>query len=967
MGIIPLSPAERTLLRHVEHGDPLIFPGQKQTISGEVLRHIVLGLALVDYGVRRGSAQAACRITGAGISLGNALIDGPLTLDAAIGEDSGPLCPMEFRNCAFTGGFFAAHAYFSRLSLRDCTFVDKGDRLEPATGRPRPTIDIAGARFDRQLDMEGVKPDEAAGRLLWIRAPGISIGGGLNLSRSKLSAPPKPAPAPGSTARPVEREDALDLTLAEIAGDFCLDDHSEVRGRVKLRGARIGGDMWLDEAAFLEAGKDNEVLFLQGACIKGFLSLTQPPGERAVPDCIGNVNMVAAEVGRSLLVKHIFIKGDVKAVDLAVRHDFYLHPHIEGHADLGRAAIGGSLDISRMRLCPPSERSSSETSKPATALSLNGGRIGGALRLRPKKSAAGREPDLQGIVDLTGLTCTMLDDGHGESWGTNVRILMNHFTYSRTGGPLKDPPPLPPSYRRRRKRSQKVFADWLLTNRADGNRPIRWLPRWSLPSPVDFWSPWQLRRNWIYRQYDSAATQRARADPYLSVSRHEIDEEDYHPQPFEQAIKVARAEGREDFATQFEMHKQYLEWKLFNERVRWGLGLAGIALAALWLVIGSSDKMERFVWTPLACLVTILLMIFGSVLRAALFRKAFRPALRTPRRAINGAVALIIALLLAMAVASGPFLWLVRGIAAVSAAVLLLVAGCGLAVPWAVPPGPETRAEWVARNSSRFLTWVIYWIPAGLLLIAFWWCQPFRFFIAMLIFVLIRWMAAIAHQLMRFGFGYLRQPIRAVVTLIGVFLIGWRGVGLANSHDMFVVAAEPVAGLVGLNYPPRETKGRPGDPRKPGGEDEAAGEPRRLMGSEPVETMNIAGEPQPARTAPPAGGGAADEVREGIRDISCRDEISEPLYALDVLVPIVDLGEEARCEIRRLPTSGHPVVKTEQLTLGQLVAQRGDWPLNDNRFWWWMKAVYAIAGWILVSLALLTFAQVNRTHGEPAE
>jgi len=30
-----------------------------------------------------------------------------------------------------------------------------------------------------------------------------------------------------------------------------------------------------------------------------------------------------------------------------------------------------------------------------------------------------------------------------------------------------------------------------------------------------------------------------------------------------------------------------------------------------------------------------------------------------------------------------------------------------------------------------------------------------------------------------------------------------------------------------------------------------------------------------------------------------------------------------------------------------------------------VKALYAIAGWFIVSLSILTFAQVNKTHAEP--
>ena len=79
--------------------------------------------------------------------------------------------------------------------------------------------------------------------------------------------------------------------------------------------------------------------------------------------------------------------------------------------------------------------------------------------------------------------------------------------------------------------------------------------------------------------------------------------------------------------------------------------------------------------------------------------------------------------------------------------------------------------------------------------------------------------------------------------------------------------------------------------------------------------------------------------------MNCGDEISEPLYALDVLIPLIDLRQENRCEIAAVP----PEERTARPFWG------------SERLWAWLKALYAIAGWFLVSLAILTFAQANRT------
>jgi len=70
-----------------------------------------------------------------------------------------------------------------------------------------------------------------------------------------------------------------------------------------------------------------------------------------------------------------------------------------------------------------------------------------------------------------------------------------------------------------------------------------------------------------------------------------------------------------------------------------------------------------------------------------------------------------------------------------------------------------------------------------------------------------------------------------------------------------------------------------------------------------------------------------------VRDMSCAHEMSEALYALDVLIPIVDLGEESRCEVRRFEAPLRPVVHPGSLDPLQIWASIPNLPLNDNRFW----------------------------------
>lgn len=436
---------------------------------------------------------------------------------------------------------------------------------------------------------------------------------------------------------------------------------------------------------------------------------------------------------------------------------------------------------------------------------------------------------LRGIVDLENLTCDMLDDQAGRAWGGDLqRIRMNHFTYRRATWA---------SERALRKPTHRRFFSWVGRSVVDALWP-GWAPlprRWR-KRPLH-WEPWQSRRNWIYHQYPDAFGQ-----PY--VFRYKIDHEsEYYPQPFEQAIRVARAEGRENIALNFEMLKQRIEWRMFNLRSRWWLGGLGFTAAYFWAYQhGGNPAASAVAWVA-----TMAIMLWASSVHNLLKR-----------------------------------------------------------------PFPE---QWVHHPLMEML----FAFPAIVLFFADGWDRrPLHFAFAVLIFIAIRSMSWLADLVSRIAFGYLRRPLRAIVTLTLTFLIGWWGVHIANDreHDMFVVDAEPVAGVV----------------LRQRGHD--------LMGS---------------------------ETNAGQRDISCRPTLIEPLYALDVLIPLVDLREEARCEVRRLPKApGHEPPNAETIRgLGKLWNAIPELTVRNHHFWAVMKVLYAIAGWFIVSLALLTFTRVNRTREDP--
>ena len=437
---------------------------------------------------------------------------------------------------------------------------------------------------------------------------------------------------------------------------------------------------------------------------------------------------------------------------------------------------------------------------------------------------------LRGVVDLENSSCDMLDDHAGRAWGGDVQqIRMNHFVYRRATWATE---------RALRKPTHRRFFSWVGRAIVEGLWPA-WIPlpqRWR-KRPLH-WEPWQSRRNWIYHQYPGAFGQ-----PY--VFRHKIGHEsEYYPQPFEQAIRVARAEGRENIAINFEMLKSRIEWRMFNLRSRWWLGFVGFVAAYIWGLRHGGDPLL----IAIALLATMATMLWASFFHGIL-SNAF------PR-------------------------------------------------------------QWVHHPLME----VLFAVPAIALYFADdWGSRPLHFAIAVLIFIVIRSASWLADLVLRVCFGYLRRPLRAIVTLMIAFLIGWWGVHRANQtgESMFVVDAEPVAGVT-LTH--------------------AVGE---LMGSEHNPGAH--------------------------RDIPCRPTLIEPLYALDVLIPLIDLREESRCEVRRLPQDGWPEPPhADEITSPlELVDALPELTRRNHHFWAVLKVLYAIAGWFIVSLALLTFMQVNRVHAEP--
>ncbi|MBS0386004.1 MAG: hypothetical protein JSS00_11710 [Proteobacteria bacterium] len=88
----------------------------------------------------------------------------------------------------------------------------------------------------------------------------------------------------------------------------------------------------------------------------------------------------------------------------------------------------------------------------------------------------------------------------------------------------------------------------------------------------------------------------------------------------------------------------------------------------------------------------------------------------------------------------------------------------------------------------------------------------------------------------------------------------------------------------------------------------------------------------------------------------CNGAVEPALYAIDVALPVIDLGQESRCAPGR---AAHA-----QLSAG-IETPNSDWRLFEGAaVWKWAQAIYAILGAILSALAVITFSGVLKPRAD---
>ncbi len=159
-------------------------------------------------------------------------------------------------------------------------------------------------------------------------------------------------------------------------------------------------------------------------------------------------------------------------------------------------------------------------------------------------------------------------------------------------------------------------------------------------------------------------------------------------------------------------------------------------------------------------------------------------------------------------------------------------------------------------------------------------------------------------------FGHGLKPTRAVATLAVSLVLGWAFFSWADWRGAMVIDQQAVASIA--------VAGGVGAPRTAGG--------------------------------------------DVIQNIPCGDDVRPSLYALDVFIPLVDLLQETECEIGAAEGVDRAFPLFRGIPLGQGPEARTLFAeLEAYRF---LKAFYAIAGWLILSLSILTFSGVMQRSGE---
>ena len=323
---MPLTDPETRFVAKARRGEPADFTAcpAKPVIRADLLRAIVLGLPF--EGVELGPIVAA-----QGTHLRHAFIEGPLRL-ADAGSRGNGLRSLTLEDCTIPSTLDLFSASLERLSL-------KGSWLG--------FVNLREAVIDGPFDFSDVAP--ALGRDCWIDARGATIAGNVTGSRCELRAPPK-----RDHIEPGDRRAALDAAGATIRGSLRLV-HFTVHGGISLDAATISGDVWLQTGTMRQVEGDplraqnaqvSGIMVVRGCTVHGMVWLlgmrTGGILEISGGEVFGRVEENAASYARKAV---IVSDADIGA-SLRFHNGFVAH----GYVDCSTTRIRGDLNLRDARL-----------------------------------------------------------------------------------------------------------------------------------------------------------------------------------------------------------------------------------------------------------------------------------------------------------------------------------------------------------------------------------------------------------------------------------------------------------------------------------------------------------------------------------------------------------------------------------------------------------------------------------------
>lgn len=269
MDVFELTEAETVLARATEEARPCEFakPSEQEQdarpstiIRGEVIRKLLLGLPvkLCDEPQAR-----FVQVHATGLHLFFAKIEGVIDLHNGRGPSGEPLPPLYLTECELPDSVIVSHAHFRYLSLSYC-------KLSHLIGN--------GVCVEGHLDIDRVSSSQLDGSttgmdgkgMCWAELRGAHIHGHLDTSGSKFVC------MENSTNRKILPDwysFALDLHRSKIDGSAFLSDGMSCIGGVDFSLTHVGGDVLLPMAV-LKAG-DGCALDLSSSHIGGDVSLWQ--------------------------------------------------------------------------------------------------------------------------------------------------------------------------------------------------------------------------------------------------------------------------------------------------------------------------------------------------------------------------------------------------------------------------------------------------------------------------------------------------------------------------------------------------------------------------------------------------------------------------------------------------------------------------------------------------------------------